>query len=112
MPTEETPQEMERMRAAIAAELRAAAALAGLDQGAVADRAGLHRATVNRLFKGHRPVDTEQLTRLAVAMDTTPGVILDTAFLKYRQQLTGHTVDSEGSSENNLGQGGTTPGAD
>ena len=90
------------MRAAIAAELRAAAGRKDLKQGEVADRAGLHRATVNRLFQGQRPVDAEQLTALALALGTTPGAILDAAFIEYRQQLAGHAIEGNGGSENDL----------
>lgn len=100
MPSGNQPsQEMGRMRAAIAAELRAAAGRMNLNQGAVADRSGLHRVTVNRLFQGLRPVDSEQLAALAIALETTPGAILDAAFLKYRDELTGHAVESEGGGE-------------
>ncbi|MBF5002522.1 helix-turn-helix transcriptional regulator [Nocardia sp. BSTN01] len=90
MPNDTSDAEKRRkaaIRKAVADELRAEAARQDLDQGQVAERVGMARATVNRLFKGSRPVDTEQLFAFADGLGFDAGDLIDRAKRKYREQL-------------------------
>ena len=57
--------EIDRIRAAIAARLRAAREEAGLSQGQVAPMLGLKRPAVSEIEAGRRKVSAEELSRLA-----------------------------------------------
>ncbi|MEU0871617.1 helix-turn-helix domain-containing protein [Nocardia brasiliensis] len=82
------------LRAAVAAELRAALARAQISQGELADRVGIHRATVNRLMQGGRALEVEVLYEFADALDFDPGELLDTAKRNYLQKVASR--DAEG----------------
>ena len=57
--------EIDQVRAAIAARLRAAREQAGLSQGQVAGRLGLQRPSVSEIEAGRRKVSAEEINRLA-----------------------------------------------
>lgn len=88
MSNDETHESVEReeIRAAVAAELRAAVARADLTQDQVAERTGLHRVTVNRLLKGARSVDVDQLLAFALGLGFNAGELLDTAKRQYLEK--------------------------
>ena len=93
-------QQNNPLRAAIAAELRAVVARSDLTQEQVAEAAGLSRATVNRLLKGQRSVDSEQLIAIATALGFDPGEVLDQARDRYLKQLARENPEAQGSLDN------------
>jgi len=61
----------DRARSAIAARLRQAREQAGLSQGQVAKKLGLHRPTISEIEAGRRKVSAEELSRLAELYDVS-----------------------------------------
>lgn len=59
------------------ARLRAVRDEQGLSQQAVADAAGLHVAYVGQVERGQRNVSLHNILRLAAALSTTPGRLMD-----------------------------------
>ena len=58
-------------------EIRALREAKKLTQGELATRAGVTRATVNRIEKGHpRSIDLDVLEKLAKALDVAPAALL------------------------------------
>ena len=80
-------QDAALLQEVLAGELRVARARVGLTQEELADAAGLHRTTANRLLVGTRKVDVQQLLDLAKALNTTAGEILDGAQREYERRL-------------------------
>jgi transcriptional regulator with XRE-family HTH domain len=62
---EVTVPEMDHKRTVLAERLRMARELAGLSQGQVAKRLGIHRPSVSEIEAGRRRVSAEELTELA-----------------------------------------------
>jgi len=58
-------------RATIAARIKDARKLAGLSQGEVARRLGLHRPSVSEMEAGNRRVSAEELAKLAELFDVS-----------------------------------------
>lgn len=58
-------------RAAIAGRIRDARKLAGLSQGQLAQRLGLHRPSVSEIEAGNRGVSAEELLKLADILDVS-----------------------------------------
>lgn len=87
------------LRAAVAAEVRAAAAREDLSQDQVAEATGLHRVTINRLFQGQRSIKVEQLFALAAVLNFEPGKLLDDARDRYLQQRARAHTESQGGND-------------
>ncbi|GAB4582589.1 helix-turn-helix domain-containing protein [Nocardia sp. IFM 10818] len=83
------------LRAAIAAELRAALARADISQGALGERVNMHRVTINRLLNGERPLEVEVLYAFADALDFDAGELVDAAKRNYLQQIARRDVKSD-----------------
>ena len=60
--------EVQRLRAASGAVVRAERRRLDLTQPELAERAGLSLSTISRLEKAHRDLDLDQLQRIAVAL--------------------------------------------
>jgi len=90
------PEDEDLLRAAVAAEVRAAAAREDLSQDQVAEATGLHRVTINRLFRGQRSIKVEQLFALGTVLNFKPGKLLDDARDRYLQQLARTDPESQG----------------
>lgn len=65
--------------AAVATELRMAAAERQLGVRALADRSGIPHSTVSKSLNGLRMIDVEELGKLATALGTTPDRIMASA---------------------------------
>lgn len=74
-----TEKRQEAIRNALANEIRAERARRNYTQGELAERAGLHRATIARLEAGTRSADIIQLIAIADALGVDPGAMLDAA---------------------------------
>lgn len=61
----------------LARNLAAARLRSGLTQEQLSDLSGVHPTEVSRIEHGHRDVRISTLARLAQALDTTPGHLLD-----------------------------------
>jgi transcriptional regulator with XRE-family HTH domain len=48
----------------------------GLTQGALAERAGIHRTFLNQVENGRKGITTVVLVRLAAALNTSPAVLV------------------------------------
>lgn len=70
---------MDKYIDAAASELRAAQARARLTDTALSKRAGIPVVTLRRYLKGERDTPVSALFRMAIALDITPGRLLDDA---------------------------------
>lgn len=66
-------------RRAVAAEVRAAIARAGLHPTAVADKAGISRTTFRRRISGQSPLTIDELVAIANALDVDVSTFLTPA---------------------------------
>lgn len=57
----------------------------GITQEDLAARCGMDRSFVGEVDRGHRHVSTLALVRLAVGLETTPGTLVDAAYLALRE---------------------------
>jgi transcriptional regulator with XRE-family HTH domain len=84
------------IRAAVAAELRAARIRLGIESKELAERAGMHPVEVSRFLSGSRRISIDQLFEIAPALNTTPGEILDAAEARYLKEVARRNADREG----------------
>lgn len=89
MPGDDDSREerLAEIRAAVAAELRAARARLGIKSEDVARRAGMHPVELSRFLSGERRISIERLFDIAAALEVKPGEILDTAQERYLEKV-------------------------
>lgn len=64
------------VQARVGANIRLRREKVGLSQGALAERAGIHRTFLNQLENGHRGCTVTVLARLAIELDTSASVLV------------------------------------
>lgn len=65
------------LRAVVAENVRRRRAALGLSQEALAAEAGLHRTYIGGIERGERNLSLDNIERLAKALRTPPGALLD-----------------------------------
>lgn len=88
-------ERLAEIRAAVAAELRAARARLGIEQKEIAKRAGMHAVEVSRFLNGTRRLSIDQLIDLATALEVEPGEILDAAQAQYLKKVARRNAERE-----------------
>ncbi|SUA72631.1 antitoxin HipB [Nocardia otitidiscaviarum] len=77
----------EQAHRAVAAQLRAERARAGLTQPELAKLTGLHVTTLSRIEQGHRAMTLDQLFKIAGALKIDPGDFLNAAQAAVKREL-------------------------
>ena len=71
---------------AVAQQLRAEIAAAGLHVATIAQRGGIPRSTLDRLLKGEWPLTVATLCRICAAIPIDPHTLTERATLRFHEQ--------------------------
>jgi transcriptional regulator with XRE-family HTH domain len=104
MPGDDVSREerLAEIRAAVAAELRAARGRLGIESKEVAERAGMHPVELSRFLNGERRISIDRLFDIAAALEVKPGQILDAAQDSYLEKVARRNAERESAVEQGL----------
>lgn len=79
-------RQSEQYGQAVAQQLRAEIAAAGLPVATITKRGGVPRASLDRLLKGEWPLTVATLYRICAAIPIDPHILLERATLRFHEQ--------------------------